>query len=155
MAGFGVVVLLVVVGTTIWVGVDATRREWGGGLGPGSWVVFCLLFWIVAFPVYLVKRGKAPLKDGIAPAAPTAAPDVDAMYRECPYCKEPMRRDAGTCPHCRKESEPWRFHEGRWWARDAQGVWQWLDDHARIWRPFANDGEEHNPDTDLPTVTGE
>ncbi len=144
--GFGLVVLLAVVGSTIWVGVDASRREWGDGIGTAGWVIFCLLLWIVAFPVYLAKRGKVPLKDAVAQAAPVTAPALDALYRECPYCKEPMRRDAGTCPHCRKESEPWRFHEGRWWARDAKGTWQWLDDHARVWTPFTSHDEERESD---------
>jgi hypothetical protein len=26
------------------------------------------------------------------------------LYRECPHCKERMRRDAYVCPHCRRES---------------------------------------------------
>jgi hypothetical protein len=26
------------------------------------------------------------------------------LYRECPHCKERMRRDAHVCPHCRRES---------------------------------------------------
>ncbi len=26
------------------------------------------------------------------------------LYRECPHCKERMRRDAHVCPHCRYES---------------------------------------------------
>jgi len=26
------------------------------------------------------------------------------VYRECPHCKERMRRDAHVCPHCRSES---------------------------------------------------
>jgi predicted amidophosphoribosyltransferase len=27
--------------------------------------------------------------------------------RECPACKEKMRRDASICPHCRTPSQPW------------------------------------------------
>lgn len=26
--------------------------------------------------------------------------------RECPYCREQMRRDATVCPHCRHDVEP-------------------------------------------------
>src|SRR5207253_8690542 len=29
-----------------------------------------------------------------------------AMYRECPFCREPMRRDASVCPHCHRDVEP-------------------------------------------------
>jgi hypothetical protein len=35
--------------------------------------------------------------------APHRAP---GMYRECPHCKEDMRRDASVCPHCRLRSTP-------------------------------------------------
>lgn len=50
-------------------------------------------------------------------------------YRQCPHCKERMRRDAGTCPHCRLESEPWQLHEGHWWCQN-----QWLDEATKTWR---------------------
>jgi hypothetical protein len=34
-----------------------------------------------------------------------ASPRVRSrLYRECPHCKERMRRDAHVCPHCRYES---------------------------------------------------
>lgn len=46
--------------------------------------------------------------------------------RECPHCLEPMRREAPTCPHCHRDSEPWHFHEGRWWIKDDIG-WRYLD----------------------------
>lgn len=55
---------LIVIGTTIWVGIDASnlgmsRGRAGGGfldMGPAGWVFACLLFWIVAFPCYLAAR---------------------------------------------------------------------------------------------------
>ena len=131
MGGIGVVLLLVVVGTTIWVGIDASRRDWSNGSGAASWVVGCILLWLLVFPYYLAKRGKAPLKG--APA-PVAVPAPDAMYRECPHCKEPMRRDASVCPHCRERSIPWRFHEGLWWYRASeQEPWRWLDVTNAAW----------------------
>jgi hypothetical protein len=129
---FGLV-LLVVVGTTMWVGVDASKRDWGGGFGTATWVVGCIVLWIVMFPIYLVKRGGAPLKDGPASPYALSAPP-DAMYRECPYCKEAMRRDAEICPHCRQPSAPWRFHEGRWWFRPSeQDAWLWLNEPTGEW----------------------
>ena len=59
-------VFLIVLGTAIWVLVDAkslgfgTRQFDSGKVESGPWVWFlgCLLLWIVAFPMYLVKRGK-------------------------------------------------------------------------------------------------
>jgi hypothetical protein len=132
----GLLVVLVVAGTTIWVGVDASKRDWSGGSGTATWVVGCILLWIVVFPVYLAKRGKAPLKaTPIGGAAALSPPG--AMYRECPYCKEPMRRDAELCPHCRQSSTPWRFHEGRWWYRASEGeAWQMLDERSGAWVPI-------------------
>jgi hypothetical protein len=135
---FGLLILLVVVGTTIWVGVDASKRDWRGASGSGgsstaTWVLGCILLWIVVFPMYLVKRGRAPIRN--APAGPNAlSPPPGAMYRECPHCKESMRRDAEICPHCRQPSTPWRLHEGRWWFRGSErDTWQWLDEHTGEW----------------------
>ena len=40
--------------------------------------------------------------------APVPQPDTTSVtHRECPHCKEPMRRDAAVCPHCRHESAAW------------------------------------------------
>jgi hypothetical protein len=61
---FGFFGLLVVVGSSIWVGFDARGRDWPekGIVGPRSvtgWVVGCLLLWIVVFPFYLTRRNLA------------------------------------------------------------------------------------------------
>jgi hypothetical protein len=59
-------ILLVVIGTTIWVGIDASRRDWsssGFAKSTTQWVLGSLLLWIVVFPVYLAKRTSAPLRD--------------------------------------------------------------------------------------------
>ena len=59
------IILLLIVGTTVWVGFDASQRDWshnGFANRPWKWVVGSLLFWIVVFPLYLVQRGKAELK---------------------------------------------------------------------------------------------
>ena len=150
---FGLLVLLVVVGTTIWVGVDASKRDWGDGMGTAGWVIFCILLWIVGFPVYLAKRGKAPLKEAlfaspsVGPLAPSppGSPEAAALYRECPHCKEAVRRDAEVCPHCRKESTPWRFHDDHWWYRETpEEPWEWLDEARSVWvahEPAAAPGE--------------
>ena len=56
-------VLLIVIGTSIWVAVAASSLGVGKGLvsgaadmGPMGWLCACLLLWIVAFPMYLAKR---------------------------------------------------------------------------------------------------
>lgn len=62
--------LLIVVGTSIWVALDAGQRDWSqspvakGALG---WFLLTLLLWIIFFPVYLSYRGQAPRKRGSAP----------------------------------------------------------------------------------------
>jgi hypothetical protein len=44
-----------------------------------------------------------------------------------------MRRDASVCPHCRHESDPWEYLEGRWWLHTEQGP-VWLHESSRTWR---------------------
>lgn len=58
-------ILLIIIGTSIWVFVDAKTIGIKKGqvkglfnMGPVGWLVACLLLWIVAFPVYLAKRGE-------------------------------------------------------------------------------------------------
>jgi hypothetical protein len=62
----GGLMFVIVVGSAIWMGVDGSNlgirrgRLGGGGLdmSVGAWVVCGLLLWIVAFPCYLVARGR-------------------------------------------------------------------------------------------------
>jgi hypothetical protein len=63
MESLSLLLWVMLLGTTIWVGVDASRRDWSKrSFGTAGWVVGTLLLWIVFFPVYLAKRGDAPLK---------------------------------------------------------------------------------------------
>ena len=55
------VIIIIVLGTSIWVAFDASSIGAGkrsGTTGPAAWFVFCLLLWIVGFPVYLASRSK-------------------------------------------------------------------------------------------------
>lgn len=54
---------LVVIGTSIWVLIDAKKIGVKKGqvtgianMGPVGWFVVCLLLWIVGFPYDLIKR---------------------------------------------------------------------------------------------------
>jgi len=58
-------ILIIVVGTSIWVAVDASSIGVKKGqikgvadMGPVGWFFGCLLLWIVGFPYYLAKRGE-------------------------------------------------------------------------------------------------
>ena len=55
---------LVVIGTSIWMFVDSNRmgydpKQVGGfaGMSPVGWLFAGIFIWIIAFPLYLVKRG--------------------------------------------------------------------------------------------------
>ncbi len=59
------VVLLVVIGTSIWVAIDASNIgahkglvKGLGNMGPAGWFVCSLLIWSIGFPVYLAKRSE-------------------------------------------------------------------------------------------------
>jgi hypothetical protein len=52
-------------GSVIWVGLDARKRDFSRSKFANKtwqWVVGALLLWIIVFPVYLFKRGNAPLR---------------------------------------------------------------------------------------------
>ena len=55
--------LIVVIGSSLWVYIDAKRIGVKKGqikgvwnVGPEMWCLACLLLWIVCFPMYLIKR---------------------------------------------------------------------------------------------------
>lgn len=60
------VIGLIIIASTIWVGVDASKLgvkkgKLGGGvvdMSVTSWVICCFFLWLIAFPCYLVARGK-------------------------------------------------------------------------------------------------
>jgi hypothetical protein len=148
MGGLGLIILIAVVATTIWVAFDAPKRNWPEkSTGTTTWVIGCILLWIVVFPVYLVQRGKTT-ENGVSVAGASAALPQTEMYRTCPHCKEPMRRDASVCPHCRNQSAAWTLHDGRWWFRaNEQDGWQWFDEPNNRWLkhelPSSDSTEEH------------
>jgi len=61
-----IIILIVVVGSAIWVAVDASNLGvkkgcLGGGFvdsGPIAWFFVTLLLWIIGFPLYLATRPK-------------------------------------------------------------------------------------------------
>jgi hypothetical protein len=116
-------VITSVVATKIW-----TNK---GGSGVVGFLLGFLLGWIGVLIAAVAKPSKAsaqftPGPQGIAPV----------QARECPFCKVPMRRDASVCLNCKRESTPWRFHGGFWWAKDTEGRDVYLDERANEWKAF-------------------
>jgi hypothetical protein len=60
------------------------------------------------------------------------AEQQSSIYRECPHCKEQMRRDATVCPHCRIETDAWRLINGEWWRTQEDGFYV-FDEATRGW----------------------
>lgn len=61
-----VLIFLIMIGTTIWVGYDAHLNQvsiddkpYSVNNGAIAWVVSCIIIWIATFPLYLYKRAKA------------------------------------------------------------------------------------------------
>jgi hypothetical protein len=59
------VILLLIIGSSIWVYIDAKNIGVQKGqisglanMGPIGWLVSSLLLWIIVFPFYLIKRSK-------------------------------------------------------------------------------------------------
>jgi hypothetical protein len=66
-------IVLVVIGTSIWVAFDAAAR----GLS-WTWALGCLDRWILAFPWYLVERRSGPKMAERGPHPPLpSAPETD------------------------------------------------------------------------------
>lgn len=68
-------ILLIVIGSTIWVGVDASGRDFsqsGVARSTAGWVLGSLLLWLVVFPLYIAQRSHVPLKGQHQPPAPSA-----------------------------------------------------------------------------------
>ena len=63
--GMDAIISLLVIATVVWVGIDASRRDFSGSRFASKtwhWVVGTLLLWILILPIYLLKRRDAPLK---------------------------------------------------------------------------------------------
>jgi hypothetical protein len=90
--------------------IGASKSESAGGFVVGALVGFLL------GPLGLILVLFLKPTD----AAKTRTKAKEGM-RECPHCREWMKREASVCPHCQRESPAWVLHEGRLWTKDADG----------------------------------
>ena len=62
--------LLILVGSDVWVYIDASRQQEHGSIptfrigrltidAPVSWMLGCLLLWVIVFPLYLMARNSS------------------------------------------------------------------------------------------------
>ena len=136
----------------------------GAGFALGFFLGFLGLIYVaVARPSQTTLQTAPPMPRAPAPSAPTAPavppplgappantgaarppvspPPGPGVVRECPFCKEEIRRDASVCPHCRRESPAWDYRDGRWWTDSGDGE-KWLDEPSRRWRDADEEPDE-------------
>lgn len=87
--------VLIVIGTAIWVYFDAksigVKKGQNKGffdMGPAGWCGVTLLIWIVGFPAWLGLRGKYKKLNA---------------SKACPYCAELIKKEAVVCLHCKRD----------------------------------------------------
>jgi heme/copper-type cytochrome/quinol oxidase subunit 2 len=76
----------IVILTSIWAGVDShrlqissTNKPYSWNNGFLSWLLCCLLLWIIAFPVYLFKRAKTLKERGTQSSSSTLTSLLGAL----------------------------------------------------------------------------
>ena len=90
----GVILIVLLWVLPIGVAADVTRGR-GKGSAAGA-LLGLFLGWLgVGIALLFTERSSSPRR---------SASGRVRTYRECPHCKEQMRRDAEVCPHCRRES---------------------------------------------------
>jgi len=104
------IILLIVIGTSIWVffdaksiGIKKSNEKAQAGkvqtdMGPTGWAICCLLLWIIAFPIYLFKRPGYKKRFQVAGVSTSAIPvpvttssqsqDFDQQLRRLSKLKE-------------------------------------------------------------------
>jgi hypothetical protein len=125
-------IIILVIGSTV--GGGAITNNKGRGWGVGIALGFFLGVIGLIITLFLSnKRESAEEQAALAQAHQQAQ-----MYRECPHCREQMRRDASVCSHCRSKAPAWKLQGDVWWFQSAGGSWYYLDEAANEWRAGAD-----------------
>lgn len=85
--------------------------------------------WLVSFVMLIIGLSRRSKRKAVQRAIRRKS----LVLRDCPHCKEQMRRDASVCPHCQRDSIAWILHRGVWWTKDAQDNEYYLDPVRSEW----------------------
>lgn len=103
----------------------------GKGHSFVAWWLFGAALFIVALPMSLMLKPVATPGTTLPVGAFPSSRSIPT--RECPFCKSRIRADAVVCPHCQRESEPWRLVRTVWVARGVHGDYWWLQQQSGAW----------------------
>ncbi len=100
---------LIVVGTSIWVlidaksiGVEKGQIEGLGNMGPWGWFFACLLLWIGGFPFYLAKRSEYKKINEDDYSNSTEITSDQNPEKKCSNCGERVIKTDKYCSKCGK-----------------------------------------------------
>jgi hypothetical protein len=91
-------------------------------------LILVLVLWVVPI-VLTTKLGKQKGRDsavlygvalgwiGVLVVWALPADARSSPYRECPFCKERVRKDATVCPHCHRDVDAVAVPTGSWSER--------------------------------------
>lgn len=109
-----------------WWGSTIMRNK---GRSPGAGFALGAILGLIGIVIAFSLSPRGAVSSAVRGPAGGSGP---VALRECPACRENMRRDASICPHCRTESEPWVFNAGYWWVQ-REGGWYYLDEKRGDW----------------------
>lgn len=77
--------------------IEAAKEAGVATLNYGMFIQAVIDFLIIALCIFLIVKAINSFRKKEAPAAPAPAP------RLCPFCKQPVDKEATRCPHCTSE----------------------------------------------------